>query len=93
MAAVVAHDSLDLPALHKHLARTLPEYACPVFLRIGKEIDVTTTFKQKKLELVAVGFDPSKTADPLYFNDPRSKIFAPLDAALYEQIVTGQLRL
>ena len=33
-------------------ARHLPEYARPLFLRIRKNIDVTTTFKQKKIDLV-----------------------------------------
>ncbi len=38
--------------------RELPEYARPVFLRIREDIDVTATFKQKKVDLVKDGFDP-----------------------------------
>jgi fatty-acyl-CoA synthase len=45
MAAIVAADHLDLSALYGHLARELPEYARPVFLRIREETDVTPTFK------------------------------------------------
>ena len=71
----------------------LPEYARPVFLRIRREIDVTTTFKQKKIDLVKQGFDPAGTADPIYFNDPQRKAFVRLDAALYEDINAGQVRL
>ena len=58
MAAVVARPNLNLTALHDHLAQHLPEYARPVFLRIREEIDVTATFKQKKIDLVQQGFDP-----------------------------------
>ncbi len=58
-----------------------------------EDIDVTTTFKQKKLELVAAGFDPGKTTDPIYFNDPQRKAFVRLDLPLYEEIVAGRVRL
>ena len=46
-----------------------------MFLRIRKDIDVTTTFKQKKVDLVKEGFDPDRITDPLYFNDPQRKGF------------------
>ena len=38
--------------------------ARPVFLRIRKNNDVTTTFKQKKINLLKEGFDPALTAGP-----------------------------
>ena len=40
-----------MPLLAGH-AQRLPEYARPVFLRIRGGLDVTTTFKQKKTDLV-----------------------------------------
>ncbi len=93
MAAVVARDDLDLAALREHFARRLPDYARPVFLRIREGIDVTSTFKQKKLDLVADGFDPGRTGDPIYFNDPARKAFVRVDAALYDDINQGRVRL
>jgi fatty-acyl-CoA synthase len=93
MAAVVARDNLNLTALHDDLARQLPDYARPVFLRIRQDIDVTTTFKQKKIDLVKDGFDPGQTIDPIYFSDPQRKAFVRLDAALFDQINAGQIRL
>ena len=93
MAAVVARDDLDLAALREHFARRLPDYARPVFLRIREGIDVTSTFKQKKLDLVADGFDPGRTGDPIYFNDPARKAFVRVDAALYHDINQGRVRL
>ena len=67
MAAIVARDTLDLTALHDYLAAQLPEYARPVFLRIRQEIDVTTTFKQKKMDLVEQGYDPAHHPGPDLF--------------------------
>jgi fatty-acyl-CoA synthase len=93
MAAVVAKDNLNLTALRDHLAAELPEYARPVFLRIRQDGDVTTTFKQKKIDLVKEGFDPAPTTDPIYFSDPQRKAFVRLDAALYRDINAGRVRL
>jgi len=93
MAAIVAKDNLNLTALRDHLARELPEYARPVFLRIRRDNDVTTTFKQKKVELVKQGFDPAGTTDPIYFNDPQRKAFVLVDATLRDEINTGRIRL
>jgi fatty-acyl-CoA synthase len=93
MAAIVATDMLDLAALHAHLSANLPDYARPLFLRIQSQIDVTGTFKQKKVDLVQQGFDPAATFDPIYFNDPKSKRFVRLDPALHASIERGEVRL
>jgi fatty-acyl-CoA synthase len=93
MAAVVARENLNLTALHDHLAQRLPDYARPVFLRIRHDIDVTSTFKQKKLDLVDDGYDPARSSDPIYFNDPQRKAFVRMDRALYDAINSGQIRL
>jgi fatty-acyl-CoA synthase len=93
MAAIVAKDNLNLTALRDHIAQQLPEYARPVFLRVRKDNDLSTTFKQKKINLLKEGFDPSRTSDPIYFNDPQRKAFVRLDPALYEQINSGRVQL
>ena len=54
---------------------------------------MTATFKQKKIDLVRDGFDPAATSDPIYFNDPQANAFVPLDAALYQRIENGDIRL
>jgi fatty-acyl-CoA synthase len=95
MAAIVCDDSkkCDLAALRTYLDAHLPEYARPLFLRIQNQIEVTGTFKQKKIDLVREGFDPSIITDPIYFNDPQSRAFVPLDSALYRRITGGQVRM
>jgi fatty-acyl-CoA synthase len=93
MAAVVADENLDLGGLREYLAQSLPEYAQPAFLRIQPQLDVTGTFKQRKVDLVKEGFDPGKITDTLYFNDAKNKRFVPLDRALYQRICQGEVRL
>ena len=55
MAALVVDGAFDLAALRSHLARGLPAYARPLFLRIQDRIEVTATFKHKKTDLVREG--------------------------------------
>ena len=71
MAVIVCDSECDLPALRRHLESNLPDYARPLFLRIRKDIDVTATFKQKKVDLARQGFDPAQVKDPLYLQRPR----------------------
>src|SRR5580658_6428453 len=48
MAALVSDHVLDLGGLRKHLWQRLPPYACPLFLRIRNEVELTGTFKYAK---------------------------------------------
>ena len=93
MAAITCKGPCDLPALYTHLNANLPDYARPVFVRIQSELDMTSTFKQKKLDLVREGFNPAAISDPIYFNDPLAKAFVRLDAGLYQRIENGSIRL
>ena len=93
MAALVTGGALDLAALRAHLVQSLPDYARPLFLRIRGAIEVTATFKQKKMDLVKQGFDPAATGDTIYFNDHDSGAFVPVDAALYARICKGEVRI
>jgi fatty-acyl-CoA synthase len=93
MAALVLEGRFDTAAFHAHLAASLPDYARPLFLRIRREMDVTSTFKQKKIDFVAQGFDPAATSDPIYFDDPVAQAFVRIDQALYGRIRAGGFRL
>jgi fatty-acyl-CoA synthase len=93
MAALVVDQDFDLAGLRAHLAGRLPDYARPLFLRIVDDLAATETFKQKKQDLVEDGFDPSRIADPLYFNDASSGAYLRLDDALFGAIIGGRMRL
>ena len=94
MAAIVCDGPVRSRRRCTRISRAnLPDYARPLFLRIQTEIDVTGTFKQKKVDLVREGFNPAATSDPIYFNDPQAKAFVRLDPALYRRIESGEVRL
>jgi fatty-acyl-CoA synthase len=93
MAALVCDGDTDLVALRSYLAAHLPDYARPLFLRIRSEIDVTATFKQRKINMVKDGFDPASLADVIFFDDPRARAYMPLDGTLYKEIVSGKVKL
>ncbi len=93
MASIVSDGNIDMKELHAHICKNLPSYAQPLFLRMQPKIEITGTFKHRKVELVKDGFDPSKVSEPLYFNDPASGSFVPLDDALYQKIMAKEVRL
>jgi fatty-acyl-CoA synthase len=93
MAAIVADPGFDLAGLRTHVHALLPDYARPLFVRLRDELEVTMTFKQKKTELVAQGFDPAQCADAIYFDDPRAAAYVRIDHALYEEIIGGAIRI
>lgn len=93
MAAIVCDPGLDLEKLRRHIDKELPEYARPLFIRLSHEIEVTGTFKHRKVELVKEGIDPNLVKEPIYFNSPTEKKFVPLDRTLYENICSGAFKL
>ena len=93
MAALVTDAGFDFAKFSDHLARRLPTYACPVFVRLSAALDSTETFKQKKQDLIRSGFDPRNVTDPLFFRDPTSGDFVALDADHYAKMLQGIIRL
>jgi len=93
MVGLVTNDDFDMADFGNYLIAQLPEYARPRFIRKQVQIEATGTFKQRKVDLVKQGFDPSAIDDRLYFNETESGDIQLLDAALYDRIVDGKLRL
>ena len=92
MAALVVDPELDLAAFRAHLVKRLPDYARPLFLRIRSEMEVTATFKHTKAKLAREGYDPTATADVIYFDDAERQAFVRLDEELYQRIQGGLIR-
>jgi len=93
MAAIVAEDELDLQALRGYLLGHLPKFACPVFLRLRDQIEMTETFKHSKSKLVREGFDPGATIDRIFFFHPGREKYVRVDRELFRQIQSGEVRL
>jgi fatty-acyl-CoA synthase len=93
MAALVAVKDFDVGGLAAKLEGALPAYARPVFLRFQPAIEVTGTFKQRKVELVKDGFNPAIVQTPLYWLNPGTSRYEPLTSSGYTDIVSGRVKL
>lgn len=93
MAMLVVDDTFDPETLRLHARANLPPYARPLFLRIRAEVEITGTFKHRKVDSASEGFDPTVVDDPLWFLDPERDAYVPLDPALFARIQAGDFRL
>ena len=93
MAALVAGSGFNLKTLPAALAHQLPAYARPVFLRLQPEMEITGTFKLRKVDLVKEGFDPSTIPDPLYWFNSATGGYEPITAEAFAGIVSGNVKL
>jgi fatty-acyl-CoA synthase len=92
MATLVVDETFDLAAFRTRIEAALPPYALPLFLRLAPALATTGTFKPRKIDLAAEGFDPAAVKDRLYFHD-HADGFVPLTPALHQRIVGGDVRL
>jgi len=93
MAAIVAEKEPDMDALKAHIDKELPHYARPVFLRLSKESDTTSTFKFKKTNLVKAGFDPDNISEPLYVAIPKQDGYQKITKTMFKKITSCEVRL
>ncbi len=93
MAALVVEEGFDIDELARRVDAELAAYARPLFVRVMREMEVTGTFKQRKVELVKQGFDPTAIQDPLFFRHPEKGSYVQLDQSLHESIVAGDVRV
>ncbi|MCL4714147.1 MAG: long-chain-acyl-CoA synthetase [Hyphomonadaceae bacterium] len=93
MAAITPGEDFVLDGLREHLARELPAYARPLFIRLQPAIETTGTFKYRKIDLVRDGFDPAKIEQQIFLDHPAEQRYAPITPELYAEIQSGALRL
>ncbi len=65
----------------KAILENLPKYAIPLFIRFLSELSTTSTFKIQKSNMKKVGFDITKTKDPIYVLLPKSSEFTLLNVS------------
>jgi len=92
MASLVTGPEFDIKGLKQVLDAELPAYAQPVFIRLQPDIETTGTFKYRKVDLVADGFDPERVHEPLYYRDP-TRGYVKLSKPTYAKIISGGARL
>ena len=95
MAGLVlsAPERFDGRAFYAFAREGLPAYAAPVFLRLLPQADLTGTFKLRKLDLQAEGFDPDIVQDPLFVRDEAAQSYVPLSPERFARIRSGAARL
>lgn len=89
MAALVTGEDFNLDQFRQHLAKRLPSYARPIFLRFCRSIEMTGTFKAKKISLARDAFHIPIVDDSIYIDDPTSGTYIPFDTGLYERFSKG----
>ncbi|KAE8296171.1 Very long-chain acyl-CoA synthetase [Larimichthys crocea] len=95
MAAVILKEgeAFDCSGTYKQVANYLPAYARPRFIRIQACLEMTGTFKMKKVRLVEEGFNPAHIQDSLYFLDPEKKTYIPMTEDIYRAIASREIKL
>ncbi|RAK60310.1 long-chain-acyl-CoA synthetase [Phenylobacterium hankyongense] len=92
MAGLVVDGEFDIKAFGQHVAAELPTFAQPLFVRILPAMETTGTFKARKMDLVADGYDPGKIKGPLYFHDPR-RGYVKVTKSVFEKIAAGAVKV
>lgn len=93
MVAIEDPDEVvDLNKLYHHLLLELPPYARPIFVRLLKQAEKTSTFKLMKVKIRDEGYDLSKIVDKLYYLDTKGACYRPLTQESYDDIINGRLR-
>jgi fatty-acyl-CoA synthase len=92
MVALVTEGRFSAKALAEWVDQELPSYARPVFIRLIKSADTTGTFKYRKTDLVADGFDPARIDGALYVRGGKNGYTKLTDTA-YAAILSGDVRL
>ncbi|XP_054423787.1 long-chain fatty acid transport protein 5 [Pteronotus mesoamericanus] len=95
MAAVqlVPGRAFDGQRLYQHVRTWLPAYAVPHFVRIQDTLEITSTFKLVKSQLVREGFDVGAIADAVFVLDNQAQAFRPLTQEMYQALCEGTWRL
>lgn len=92
MVALVLDGKFQPAAFADWVDRELPPYARPVFVRALKSADTTGTFKYRKSDLVADGFDPNKVPGGVWVKGGKNG-YAKMTARAREAILSGETRL
>ena len=91
---VRAIPTFDPEAFYQYVTASLPPYARPLFVRLVREMDVTGTLKQRKIDLHRDGYDPERVRpDPLYFRDDEAGRYVPMTEEILSRLKEGTLKL
>ncbi|AQR61056.1 long-chain-acyl-CoA synthetase [Brevundimonas sp. LM2] len=90
MVTLITEGAFGAKAFGAYVDEQLPPYARPVFVRLAKTLETTGTFKYRKVDLVADGFDPALPGQ-VYVRGKSG--YQKLTPEAYEAIQNGVTRL
>jgi len=92
MACIVTQEGFNLQTLFDTCKEELPSYARPLFVRLRSQMEITATFKHRKVTYVKQGFDPAQCeGDDVYIRDDQQGCFVKMTDELLKSIRSGQL--
>ncbi|KAL5288342.1 SLC27A4.2 family protein [Megaselia abdita] len=92
MAAIYDPERLvDIDSFADNLRKILPNYAMPQFLRFLSKLDLTGTFKLRKVDLQKEGFNPNEIKDRLYYLASTGK-YEVLTPEIYKKIYENVIK-
>ena len=95
MANLIVNESsistFNFDKLYNFMAKQLPSYALPVFLRLSNYADTTDTFKHKKHLLKQEGFTPKDSKTLIYIL--KDKKYQKLNKRLLSELSNGEIKL
>ena len=91
MAAVKLKDGseFDGKAIAERLYASLPSYSVPLFIRLVKSLETTTTFKSRKVDLRREAYGP-EVSDPLYVLRGREEGYVPFYDEYPGEVAAGK---
>lgn len=92
MAAILDPErKVDVKQLGLGLKGAMPAYARPIFVRLLDHVDMTGTYKLRKVDLQQDGFNPNVTTDHIYYMSSRGT-YELLTSEAYDQILNNEMR-
>ena len=93
MAALTLNEGaeFDGKAYAEKLTASLPGYAVPLFIRIIKEVEETSTFKVRKTDLKKDGYNSEKFGDPLYVFSASECDYVPYYDGAEKDVAAGSV--
>ena len=93
MAAIMLDPSIifNIDEFSQFILDVLPKYSIPIFIRITKEVETTTSsFKIVKTKLCNDAYDIQKVKDQIYFWDSGFKKYVPFTDSICQEIKDGK---
>ncbi|CAK8689536.1 unnamed protein product [Clavelina lepadiformis] len=94
VSIVLESDKFDTKILYNHVCSSLPSYAQPLFVRVQPQIELTGTYKHRKVNLQQEGYDLENIGeDKVYFLDHQVKSYVRFTKTLQKKVENCELRL